>query len=653
MLTKFHPVLNCRFVSLWTIGLLFQNFASGAQTFEMEDYQIGRQSSGTSTTTMINARASAGEWVFWRGENVGDWLQFTLPDLLPGRYELELRYRIDEHMGKARIEWGEAAGEDFRQVNREFDFNEFPEGERVEIVDTRRHRRKGFDVEVMGTVGIDRPGYKTLRFTLLDRKGGQLGLGVDSVRLVPASSREMQAPAILSIKNTGVVHVDLVWKDRSEGESGFLIERLGYPYNEWTSVGYAPANATHFISAGLWPSKVYQHRVRAYSSEGLSEPSNVVSCATLTARSKPHGRVIEDKGQRVGEGSFITLKDGRIFGLLNYQDQTNDFSAFTIGEIESHDGGNTWSDVEPYLSDRSGQIGFMMPSLMRLKDGSIGFSYAIRDQSNLVAHRVYCTSNDEGKTWSKPVRITHDLPIEVDGHVFTGATGPHDRLVQLSDGTLIVPMHFTTGNGDEDMNPYNDRSHHLLVLSTAVYKSDDQGKTWRRVFGPKFMKGTSQRLPYRYPWLDNVLQEASLVEHEPGQLLMMMRNPSGFFYQVRSDDFGEIWGPVHQSPVRSALTPAKLWSVDDKTMAVIFNPLVDFHAGNLGPRRALVSMISRDGGYNWSHHKVLDMADPDLASWQFVYPAFLNDGKHLHAFYFGPRGFDLSYRKLPTDWFIR
>jgi hypothetical protein len=237
--------------------------------------------------------------------------------------------------------------------------------------------------------------------------------------------------------------------------------------------------------------------------------------------------------------------------------------------------------------------------------------------------------------------------------VFTGATGPHDRLIQTENGDLLLPFHLTTGHGDTDTDPYHDRVPPLLVAATVVYRSSDSGATWRRIFGPVFLKGTSQRTPYRYHWFDQVLSEPTLVEHAPGHLLLMMRNPSGFIQQARSTDYGETWTPVHASNVRAPLAPPKLLSVGPGRIALVFNPWVDFHAGNLGARFALGSLVSDDGGRTWHGFEALDFADPAAGDWQFSYPFFFRTPDAWHAFYFGPRGFDLMHRPLPADWFDR
>lgn len=627
--------LSCALVAI-TLGAASAR-ADLREVFEVEAFDVGRLTSGPPTTTEIDPRASAREWVRFVAARPGDWVQFTLPGLYAGRFALKLRHALPADAAPCVVEIGEADGSDRRTVGH---LGPSPEPARL------HPSGHVFRLSQLEQVALERPGFKTLRFTA--RSAGVIG--IDMVAVSPQSDQRLAPPDNLRIITSGPVHMELAWTGTDESGAGVLIERRGPPSQGWRLVGHAPAKATRFVSAGLRPNTQYEHRVLRYSDRGLGRASDAVTARTPEGWANARGRTIQTSGARAGEGSVVKLRDGRLLMYYNVQPKVGDFTAFDLFQTESSDGGLTWTEGRPFLRDPGGTTGFMMPSLLRLDNAAIALVYAQRSQADLSAHRFCRISTDDAQSWSEPVKITTDLPLIADGRTFTGATGPHDRLVQLANGDLLIPFHLTTGFADKDNDPCNDRAGHLLVCATVVYRSPDRGRTWQRVFGPVTLKGTAQAIPYPHHWHDQVLMEPALVEHAPGQLLLHMRNQSGFFYQARSTDGGLAWSPVEQSPIAAPISPAKLLAIEPGVIAVVFNPWVDPSESNLGRRFALGSMISRDGGLTWENFKILDMIDPARGPSLLCYPYFFRDGATLHAFYFGPRGMTMAHQRLPGTW---
>ena len=77
--------------------------------------------------------------------------------------------------------------------------------------------------------------------------------------------------------------VDLSWSDIFFTETSFLIERSPAGIGEWTQVGTAPADATHYVDSlsGLVENTAYDYRVIVANAAGTSNPSNVSSITTL------------------------------------------------------------------------------------------------------------------------------------------------------------------------------------------------------------------------------------------------------------------------------------------------------------------------------------------------------------------------------------
>jgi subtilisin family serine protease len=87
------------------------------------------------------------------------------------------------------------------------------------------------------------------------------------------------APADLAAKVRGKSKIALTWKDNSNNENGFAIERRtdGTSFAEIDTIG---ANTISYVDTGVSPKTLYYYRVRAYNSNGNSNYSNTASART-------------------------------------------------------------------------------------------------------------------------------------------------------------------------------------------------------------------------------------------------------------------------------------------------------------------------------------------------------------------------------------
>ncbi len=104
-------------------------------------------------------------------------------------------------------------------------------------------------------------------------------------------------------------------------------------------------------------------------------------------------------------------------------------------------------------------------AIVDVKTGAVHFLVCVE-----YARCFYLRSDDDGKTFSKPVEITatfDKFKPDYDWKVL--ATGPGHG-IQLVNGRLIVPVWLSTGTGGHAHRP----------SCVAVIYSDDHGKTWQR-----------------------------------------------------------------------------------------------------------------------------------------------------------------------------
>ncbi|MHC1729221.1 MAG: Ser-Thr-rich GPI-anchored membrane family protein [Syntrophobacteraceae bacterium] len=88
------------------------------------------------------------------------------------------------------------------------------------------------------------------------------------------------APSRLTALAMSATQIDLTWKDNSNNESGFSIERKKGTAGTYALVGEVGPNVTAFSDGGLDPETRYFYRVRAYESSGVSSYSNEANAVT-------------------------------------------------------------------------------------------------------------------------------------------------------------------------------------------------------------------------------------------------------------------------------------------------------------------------------------------------------------------------------------
>lgn len=319
------------------------------------------------------------------------------------------------------------------------------------------------------------------------------------------------------------------------------------------------------------------------------------------------------------------------------------------GEIEIHlrrstDGGRTWA--------APAQIAHLAPRLARNpvalakksggpNDQTVNNPVAISDRETGAVHLLYCVeymrcfyirSDDDGRTWSRPVEITATFDAFRPGYNWKViATGPGHG-IQLKNGRLLVPVWLSTAQ----------TSPHGPTVAATIY-SDDHGRTWQRgelvtpeKFGPN---------------------EAAVVELSDGRVLLNARQRSSTALRlvVTSSDGVSGWSeprfdPMLTEPVCMAglvMLPAP--GTAHGSRVLFTNP-----ASGTRERRNLTVRLSDDDGKTWTASRTLE---PGLSAYSDL--AVLPDGTILCLYERGlqsekPNPYDaITLARFNVEWLMQ
>lgn len=323
------------------------------------------------------------------------------------------------------------------------------------------------------------------------------------------------------------------------------------------------------------------------------------------------------------EASIVELAGGTLLlAWSRFVKGASDDSAGEIAVMTSPDGGESWSEPR-VLQSNTGAMNVMSASLLRLRDGGIGFLY-LRKDSHTQCTAYFRRSDDDGRGWGEAVHATP----------FPGYTPVlNDAMTQLRDGRILVPY-------ETSPECWSDKEHY----TAGVCWSDDGGGTWRRC-----QRETD--CPKRGA------MEPVVLERGDGTLLMAIRTQVGSVWHSTSADRGRTWSEARDWGVTSPEAPALVKAAPSGGIwLMVWNNAVEPGSGHGGPRRPLVAAVSRDEGRSWGRPTVLE-EDPECTT---SYPSIAFRGAEALLTYYVARmqealgrkaGLEISlaFRRLPLS----
>lgn len=314
---------------------------------------------------------------------------------------------------------------------------------------------------------------------------------------------------------------------------------------------------------------------------------------------------------RNSEGSFVTLKDGRIMFIYSrfYGGEWNDNGRADLVARYSSDGGKSWSSEDRLIVRNTCAENVMSASLLRLHSGRLALVY-LEKESFLLCLPVIRFSDDEGEHWSEP-RLCVDTP----GYYVVN----NDRIIQLKNGRLIIPVAQQKNINPTTFNP---------IADIMFYYSDDEGSTWKKssllpppedkpevVVEEQIIAGKiSKQIKPLEDKHDVVMQEPGVIELNDGTLWSWVRTEMGCQYMSVSRDSGETWTAATASAFCSPCSPMSMKRNAKGELIAVWNDISPrWQLGEATEeswgRTPLVLAKSQDDGKTWDSFELIE-ADP-------------------------------------------
>jgi hypothetical protein len=257
----------------------------------------------------------------------------------------------------------------------------------------------------------------------------------------------------------------------------------------------------------------------------------------------------------------------------------------------SRDDGRTWS-TPVTLIDNPGKTD-ADPSLVIDGQRIVVLSTSLPVPGKIARTEIWMTfSEDEGKTWSRPVLATHPH-VYAEGKVHVGH--------KLKDGRLAVGYAWEIFC-ERGMSPATEGE---MDNRAGLMFSSDRGYHWTA--GGDIYARPPKISPHSVEGMD----EPATVVLDDG-IFALLRNGTDHLWESRSSDSGTTWTAPVSSPLTGHNAPASLWRLRGTNEVVV--------AWDNSPRNRwpLTAALSRDGCRTWSPPKIIAAGDGRQVSYPSV-----------------------------------
>lgn len=294
---------------------------------------------------------------------------------------------------------------------------------------------------------------------------------------------------------------------------------------------------------------------------------------------------------------FVTSNAGTLLGVydVRYNSSVDLQEHIDIGLSRSTDKGQTWEpmriimDMGEYNGLPEAQNGVGDPAI--LVDEKTGTIWVIaawtHGEGNArswwnsnqgmspeeTAQLLLVRSDDDGKTWSKPINITSQVK---DPSWYFLLQGP-GRGISMKNGNLVFPIQYIDST---------------RVPNAGIMYSEDHGENWKI-----------------HELARTNTTEAQVAETEPGVLMLNMRDNRGGSRAVSTTtDYGKTWSehPSSRSALQEPVCMASLIHVDAKENVLGKDLLIFSNPNSTKHRKDMTIKISEDGGLTWPYELLID-----------------------------------------------
>ena len=316
------------------------------------------------------------------------------------------------------------------------------------------------------------------------------------------------------------------------------------------------------------------------------------------------------------DGSIIEAKDGSL--MLIQGDGVFESGQDAPTRRISKDGGKTWSDPEP-LKAEVGAGG-----VIRLQSGALAM---YGGKSNAVGAVHFCTSQDDGATWTPPVDICTYSDFRPMFHSMIQLESGRILLVGYWEGlNATAPdavRHTQTGWGLWRGLVLFMEGHRAVEMGISIaYYSDDEGKTWSQCEGGLFGWFDERGVPNGDGGIIDVY-EPTAAECKDGRVLMFMRSKVGRLVQSYSLNGGQTWFSVLPTELSSSQAPPMLVQIPSTgDLLCVWNQVSCEEIRRGFQRGRLSAAISRDSGMTWGNFRTLELQQEQMEDVSRITPEF-------------------------------